>query len=238
VSTPSADDILYVNDIDCTGGSSGTCAAVGATMTGAVILASGSGPSGSWSDQTPSGLSGYVTNGIPIEINNSGLLPNTYATSVTAGATSNATQLPVLYPFASGYSLWAADCQTEAQSLSSYTAQAATIPGGTSGVTVPLGLLSLQLTHAATGLPYFNATVTITAATSGCPADTYTLQTTDAAGLSRTEVPYGTYSVSINGSTKIATLVVSGNSSAVQVTSGSTTTTTTYTLPTPVPVSA
>ena len=34
---PSTDAVLYFDDVDCTGGASGTCSAVGATPTGAVV---------------------------------------------------------------------------------------------------------------------------------------------------------------------------------------------------------
>ena len=76
---PTADYIHYFGDIDCTSGASGTCAAVGATPNGAVILTSVNGPAGNWSDTTPTGSipvnsTGTITNGIPIEINNNDLV--------------------------------------------------------------------------------------------------------------------------------------------------------------------
>ena len=106
VGLPTANPALYLSNIDCTtSGSPIYCSAVGAGPTGAVELTSSNGLNGSWSDQTPSGLSGNVANGIPVEINNTSLLPSAYANVVTAGASTNITQLPDLYPFNGGYGL-------------------------------------------------------------------------------------------------------------------------------------
>lgn len=241
VTLPSTDSgLLYFDAVSCTL-TSGTCSAVGATPSSAVILSSNAGPGGTWSDGTPSGLAGYHPTGIPIEINNSGLSPSPYVNAVTAGYSGAITQLPLLYPFQAGYSMWAGDCSAETNSYN--VAQATTIPGGTSGVTagmsspvVPLGIFSLAVTHKSgsnIGLPDVAATVSLTAATSACAADVYSLQATGADGLSRTEVPYGTYSLSVAG-TSVGTLVVNGNTVVFTPTSGSPTT---YTLPTPVAVS-
>jgi hypothetical protein len=240
VTLPAGDNVLYFDGVACTSGAPSNCAAVGATSTGGVILSSSTGPSGSWSDGTPNSLAGYHPTGIPIEISNSSLSPSSYVNAVQPGYVSSIAQLPLLFPFQAGYSMWAGDCPAEGVTYG--VAQAATIPGGTSGVTpgmtspvVPLGQLSLQLKHAATGLSYSGAAVSLTATTSGtgCGADTYTLQTTGADGLSRTEVPFGSYTLSIAGSSA-GTLVVGRSSNVFTPTSGSATT---YALPTPVAVS-
>ncbi len=241
-SLPSGDSVLYFDGIDCTQGASATCSAVGATPTGAVILSTTGGPSGTFSDVTPTNASaataqaGYVTSGVPIEVSNSGLLPTTYGTAVTAGAATNVTSSPglLLYPFTGGYQVFAGDCQAEG-TLSYTSVQAATQPGGTTNITVPMGLLSISVTHSGTGLPYAGATLTLTSTTTGCNYDQYTLQPAGADGLSRTEVPFGTYLLSINGSaTPYGTLVVSGSNTVLSgtMTGG------TFTLPTPVPASA
>ena len=242
VTLPSADSgLLYFDSAACTTAVSGTCSAVGATPTGAVILSSSTGPSGTWSDGTPTGLGGNYPAGVPIEINNSSLAPSAYVNAVTAGYSGAITQLPLLYPFQAGYSMWAGDCSAETNSYN--VSQATTIPGGTSGTTtgmpspvVPLGLLSLAVTHktgASIGLPDSGATVSLTAATSACAADVYTLQSTGADGLSRTEVPYGTYALTVGG-TSVGTVVVNGNTAVFTPSGGSATT---VTLPTPVGVS-
>ncbi len=246
---PSQDQVLYFDDIDCTLGASGTCSAVGATPTGAVVLTSATGPgaSGGWSDQTPTGLSGTVALGVPIEISNtslnSGLAGSqTSVNAVTAGASPNAPQLPVLFPFQGGYSMFAGDCPGESNAYN--VALATTIPGGVSGSTVgmasptvPLGLLSVKVTSPTTGLPHSSVTLQLKAtAVAGCGTDTYNLQTTGVDGLSRIEVPFGSYSLYVNGSsTAYGTAVVAGNSVVLTLALvGSST----FVLPTPVAVGA
>lgn len=248
VSLPAADNVLYFDDIDCTAGASATCAAVGATPSGSVVVTSTNSPSGTWSDQTPTGLTGYTTSGVPIEINNTSLAPSQYVTAVTAGGSTNTAVLPTLYPFTNGYGLWAGDCQAESNSYN--TTQAATTPGGTSGITsgmstptVPLGLAAVQVVHKTgtlIGLPYSGVALTlkVPSNSNGCGQDTYTLQSTGADGLSRTLVPFGTYNVYVNGSgTLYGSLVVAGSTETLTVISG-TTVTTTATLPNPVTVGA
>ena len=216
VPLPSSDYLLYFDDIDCTLGASATCAAVGATPTGAVILSSANGPIGPWADTTPTGTVpvntvGTVAAGVPIEISNPALVsPNT--TAVSQGASANVTMLPNLYPFSAGYSLWAGDCASQYFTYNAVTPS--TQPGGTTNVAVPLGLLSLQVLHLATGLPYAGATLIIKSATAGCAAgESYTLQGAGADGLSRTAVPYGSYTLYINGSSaSYGTVTVSANS--------------------------
>jgi hypothetical protein len=89
----------------------------------------------------------------------------------------------------------------------------------------------VKVAHTATGLPYSGATLTIKTLLSGCNVDTYVLQPAGPDGLSRTEVPFGTYQLYLNGSaTSSGTVVVAGNTATV----GSAT----YTLPTPVAASA
>ena len=84
VGIPQANPALYLSDIDCTtSGSPIYCSAVGATESGAVVLTSSNGPTGAWADQTPNGLSGYAVQGVPVEINNTNLLPSSFANVVT-----------------------------------------------------------------------------------------------------------------------------------------------------------
>jgi hypothetical protein len=219
VNLPTANPALYLSDIDCTTSGAPTyCSAVGASATGAVELSSSNGPAGTWSDQTPAGLTGNAAQGVPVEINNTNLLPNPYATEVTAGASPNVSLLPDLYPFNGGYGLFAGDCSAELGAGSFNVSQAPTIPGGSSNVTVPLGLISVQALHASgasVGLPYAGATVKLTASTAGCNGDVYTLQAAGPDGLSRTEVPYGHYTLSVTGTATVTLPVVVGGSSVV-----------------------
>jgi Tfp pilus assembly protein PilV len=231
---PTGNPALYLTGIGCVQTGTTYCSAVGAGASGAVELVSSGGPTGTWSDETATGLSGLTTTGVPVEINNANLKPSTYQTFITAGwTTPPATPLPPLYPFINGYSTFAGDCQNESVPGLNVV-QATTIPGGTSSATVPLGLLSVQVLHStgnSIGLPYA-ATLSLqsTATGLGCGADIYPLQSAGVDGLSRTEVPYGTYTLTITtagGTTAVSSVNVGGSS----VTVGAST----YLLPTPIP---
>ena len=122
-------------------GANATCAAVGATAAGPVVLSTATGPDGTWNDVTPSSLPGAVVTGIPVETAPSGT--TSWSTQVVAGTTPNATTIPtVLYPQANGYSIAAGDCPAEATSTAIANLNSA--PGGTATATVPLGLLPLH----------------------------------------------------------------------------------------------
>ncbi|HEY5108134.1 MAG TPA: hypothetical protein VII96_00840 [Acidimicrobiales bacterium] len=220
---PASDTVQYFVGVSCerpASAANATCAAVGSTAGGPVILSTGTGPSGTWSDVTPPSLPGSTVTGIPLETSPSGTV--SWTTQIAAGQTPNASTLPnVLYPQANGYSIVAGDCASEASSTAIANLNAA--PGGTASATVPLGLLNLQLIGS-TGAPVSGATVTITSMT--CPgSDAYNLPVTDATGATMTSVPYGSYSYTVTqGSTAVAhtavTLQVGANSVQVQTTSG------------------
>ena len=212
---------LYLNDIDCVQTGTAVCSAVGAGATGAVQLVSTGGPAGSWSDQTAIGLSGLTTTGIPVALQNTNLLPSQIQTLVSAGwSVPPAQPLPPVYPFNNGYSVFAGDCIAESQIGSGFgVTHVATVPGGSASTTVPLGVVSILALHATTnsvGLPYAGATFSLTSTTaSPCLVDSYPLQTAGADGLSRTEVPFGTYTLTVHtsASTTTVTNVVVGGSS-------------------------
>ena len=132
---PSGSTVLYYTGVACeapASASRSTCAAAGATASGPIIVSSSTGPSGTWTSQTPSALANTPTNsanttgtsplnatvtGIPLEITPAAI--SNWTTPVSAGAASNATELPnTLYPYSSGYSVAAGDCQAEANSTS------------------------------------------------------------------------------------------------------------------------
>jgi hypothetical protein len=231
---PTGNPALYLTGVSCVQTGATYCGAVGAGASGAVELVSTAGPGGTWSDETATGLSGLTATGIPVEINNANLTPNTYQNFISPGwATSPASPLPPLFPFINGYSMYAGDCQSE--SLPGLNVvQANTVPGGTSSSTVPLGLLSVQVLHStgnSIGLPYA-ATLSLqsTATGSGCGADSYPLQSAGTDGMSRTEVPFGSYTLTIitaGGTTTVSNVTVGGSSVTVGLS--------TYLLPTPVP---
>jgi trimeric autotransporter adhesin len=225
VSLPTSNPALYLSGISCTTSGSPTyCSAVGASATGAVVLSSNSGPTGSWAAVTPANLTGSYVQGVPIEANNSNLSPNPSATVVPAGGATDATSLPDIYPFSGGYSLLAGDCYTspELGAGSFNVAQATTTPGASSSATIPLGMIEVQVLHASgaqIGFPYSGATLTLTStATAPCGTDSYTLPTTGPDGLSRTAVPYGSYTLTVTTSsstTTVANVTVGGSSVTV-----------------------
>ncbi len=230
-SLPTGNPALYIGGVSCVATGTTTCTAVGASATGTVELVSTAGTTGTWSDQTANGMTGLPTTGIPVEINNANLQPSPYQTFITPGwSTPPAQPFFPLYPFTSGYNVFAGDCSAE--SITGLNvAQAPTIPGGSSSTTVPLGLLSVQVLHSSgnsVGLPYA-ATLSLLATTSGCGPDTYPLQPAGVDGLSRTEVPYGTYTLTITtagGTTTVTNVTVGGSSVSIGATG--------YPLPTPI----
>jgi Tfp pilus assembly protein PilV len=219
-------DIQYYVGVACESppsASQSTCAAVGATASGPVVTTSANGPAGPWSDQTPSSLSGAYVSGIPVATS-AGSSGN-WTNPVAAGQPN--TTLGYLYPQPLGYSVAAADCAAEANAAPSATLSA--LAGGSASVTIPLGLIPLQVVGP-TGSPVAGATITLTAATPSCPADTYTLPATDPSGLSQTSVPYGSYAYTITAGATSVTGTIQVNTNSVAIGG-----TTTY-LPTPVEV--
>jgi len=221
-SIPAQENLQYVLGVSCAalGSPNGICAAVGATPAGPAVLTSSTGTGGTWSDVTPTSLKGQVVTGIPIEIAPSGT--SSWTNPIQSVQAANATTIPYpLYPHAPGYSIAAGDCPAEATSTAIANMNAP--PGGTARVTVPLGLLPLQLVGP-TGTPVPGATVTLTNTTCGA-ADSYDLPVTDATGATMASVPYGTYSYTVTqGSTAVAHTSVTitvGASTVVVTTAGS-----------------
>jgi Tfp pilus assembly protein PilV len=221
VTIPAGDNLQYVVGVSCgTPPAAATCAAVGATQAGPVVLTSTTGPGGTWSDNTPLSSAGEVVAGIPLETAPSGT--SSWTPQVPSGGTTNATTLPtILYPQAPGYSIAAGDCPVEATSTAIANLNAP--PGGSADVTVPLGLLPLQLVGP-TGAPVSGATITLTSTQCG-GTDSYNLPVTDATGITMASVPYGTFSYTVTqGSSAVAhtsVTIVVGASTVVVSTAGS-----------------
>ena len=228
VAPPSGVSVQFYTGVACQGlpSSSGSnCAAAGATLTGPVVLASSTGPAGSWTNVTPSSLPGAKVSGIPIETAPAGT--TSWTTQVAAGH-GTVTVLPnVLYPQPGGYSVVAGDCAGEGNAAPAGTLTA--LPGGTGTTTVPLGLISLQLLGA-TGAPVSGASITLTSTTCGSGyADAYNMPVTDGYGQSVISVPYGSYSYTVTqggSSTAHTTITLTvGPSAVVETVSGGATTT-------------
>jgi Tfp pilus assembly protein PilV len=205
--------VLYYTSVSCVapGGGGSTCAAAGATANGPIIATTSAPNSSSWNLQTPSSLPGRTVNGIPLETSPASLASWTTQVTQAQAKPTNATSLSsVFYPLATGYSIVAGDCATEANNYSTTSLSAS--PGGTASPTVPLGLLPLRVVSG--GTPVGGATITLTS--TQCSPDTYNMPATDASGMSRNSVPYGNYSVAVNG-TAVATISMSSNSVTVTV---------------------
>ncbi|HEX3839385.1 MAG TPA: prepilin-type N-terminal cleavage/methylation domain-containing protein [Acidimicrobiales bacterium] len=204
---------LYLTGISCTptvSPATSTCSAVGASASGATIMMSTGGPAGPWNDRSADpglAMTGSPTSSIPIELGTPGLKKtggslgfwNAVVGTTAAGTIIPlTTSIPTIFPFATGYGVAAGDCLTEYQAVSVGTGLASTVPGATSvtATTVPLAVLPIQVNSSA-GAAESGDVVTLTATTSGCTGDKYTLQPTGPDGFSRTEVPFGTYSLSV-----------------------------------------
>ena len=224
VAVPQTDAVQYYLGVACESPASAaeaTCAAVGATPDGPAVLTTGTGPSGAWSDQTPTTLTGLVVTGIPLETAIAGT--SAWMTQVQQGGTSNATSFgaTILYPQPGGYSIAASDCPAVPTSFVSSTASLQAPAGGTADVTVPLQLLPLELVNGS-GAPVSGVTVTLTS--NSCPgSDSYNMQPTDATGVTMDSVPYGTYSYTVTkGTTAVAhtNIAITVGQNSIQVATG------------------
>lgn len=238
VTASASNEIEYVYGVSCEPtADGGTCAAVGATPNGPVVMATSGGPGGTWSVETPSGLDGNYVSGIPVEVaQNSTSTAANWSTQVSyqaPPASGNATSLPKpLYPAPNGYAVAAGDCPGEAGA--GPTGSDVVEPGGTASTIIPMGDLPIEVnTLNANGIyvPVTGATVSLTAtsqsyvpptsSTSGawnnCPGDTYSLPSTGPDGLSRSAVPFGLYTLTITSgaSTTSQTIMVGSGSSSV-----------------------
>ena len=87
---PATGTVQYFDGLACVARASSYCAAVGATTTSAVLLGSVMGSPATWSlDQTPGGLSGLSTSGVPLQLD----YGIKFATENAAGGGGNPAQL-------------------------------------------------------------------------------------------------------------------------------------------------
>ena len=158
-----------------------------------------------WSSVTVNSPGLFASN-LPISVSNS--QTNTFFVACTAGTCpSPSGSIGPLFPFASGYSIGAGNCSQE---LLNAAAQTTSVPGTSSATapteTLPLGLLPIEVVNSS-GLPIPGATVTATVddpalpngvACNGAPG--YVMPTTGPDGLSRMDVMYETYTISVHDS--------------------------------------
>jgi len=228
---------VLLSGLACT--STTACEAAGATETGAVLLDDTSSTpvfSGSASLSLLTGSSaptGLAIDNPPILISNLNLQPSTTLELVAATvAAAPVTSIGPLFPFSSGYSVAVGECASE---LSAASASASTTPGAISPstseatVTLPLGLLPIQVVSSSTGAAVSGATVTIAdtcslplTPLSGTNPTNYSLPNTTVDGLSRADVIYGTYNVTVALGSANANYAVTVSPTSVTV--GSTTT--------------
>jgi hypothetical protein len=157
-----------------------------------------------WSPAVPA-----AATGVPVSVGNNGLQPY-HLFSFAAGTTS----LTPLYPYTSGYELFAGNC-TDADPLGVntsgtrfYPSATSTVipvsPGGSASGTVPLYSLTVKVTDTL-GVPVGGATVQATATGGTCPAGNpvFGLATTlVVTGLSVTGVPLGHLTINVTSGTK------------------------------------
>jgi hypothetical protein len=156
------------------------------------------------------------TTAIPATIGNSGILPSGVASFPT---TAGSAAIGPVWPFASGYSTWAGSCSDSDPALNGGR-PAAVIPAKGSTTSVNAALQGLAITLVKNGNPV-NAPVTATyAGTGSCPAgDSVINLGTSAGGVLNTSLPYGNWTISVNGGGLTDSQLVSvGASGAVALT--------------------
>jgi hypothetical protein len=207
-----------------------------------------------------SDLSGLFLDNPPLMVSNANLQPNTtIEMSAPTTANGPQTQVGPLFPFASGYSVAVGYCASEltTASASASTTPGATPSTSPAAPTVilPMGILPIEATTSA-GVPISGATISIvdtTCSSASSPAEltplssgsypalssppsspsnptSYSMPTTGVDGLSRIDVIYGTYSVTVTSGSTHATTTVTVNPTSIVVGS------TTYYMPAFVPI--
>lgn len=148
--------------------------------------------------------------GMPITLNNANQLPGASkaftATTPTAGA-----DLKNLFPFASGYAIWAGDC-ADAQPATALTVAAP--QGGSVSATVPVAPIDVTVAGAAAGVIVLAQHAADTACTT---AEQYTLGATDATGVVHAALPAGTWTITAGKGSASVPLTAGSTATAVAV---------------------
>jgi hypothetical protein len=227
---PSGIAPVYFAGVACTSTGS-TCAAPGASLTGAIFL-SATLAGATWEKDTPSGLVGMSLDDTPISVYNVNLSPLTIQ-EMAAPSSGNVSAIGPLFPFTSGYQVAAAECAAQ---VTPTATSVSSIPRGTATAALAMGLLPIEVVSA-TGVPVAGATVTITPACTkltppagSADQTSFSLERTGPSGLSETAVMYGPYTVSVTSGALTATATITVAQTGTEV--GSVTTQ----LPSPVVV--
>lgn len=125
-------------------------------------------------------------------------------TGTYAGSGSTATAQP-LFPFASGYTAWAGICSDADPGVSNRGPWFPTDPGTSGSGVLTLAGFNVTARSATTGIALPGVSVMATHPADGAPqgcssVSTYTLPgTTDATGVLRASLPYGTWQLKVSG---------------------------------------
>ena len=139
-----------------------------------------------------------------ITLANTGIQPTG---TMVVTATSATTQVRKLWPFASGYTMWATCPAADPGASGSRVGPAVPAPGGTVSATIQFTPVDVWV-YDSGGNPVANGSVTATSSVcSSSPDSSLTLGTTDATGHLTTSLPHGTWTVTSGvGSTSPLTI--------------------------------
>jgi hypothetical protein len=167
---------------------------------------------------TPAGPpTAAVPAGVALTVANSNLTVGTKSFSETSTGTGTPRTVTPLFPYSSGYQVWAGDCADADPALYTGGSRGPALiasPGGSAAGTAALGVVDVTVRRTSvTGTLESNATVSgIHAAGTGCTAgETLTSATRTTSGLLRLALPYGTWTIRATTTTR------SGASAAIQV---------------------
>jgi hypothetical protein len=153
-------------------------------------------------------VTAVIPSGIAMTVANSNLTVGTKSFSQAATGSGTTRTITPLFPYASGYQVWAGDCADA--DPASYTggsrgAVLASNPAGTTTGSANLDAVDVTVRFTTLlGLPVANATITAThTAGTGCTGgNTLTTTTrTDINGKLRLALPYGTWTIRATGTT-------------------------------------
>ena len=218
-SLPSGLTAQFVTGASCFGpGVSYSCATAAGSEAGQAVLGETTNPQAtagaSWSataiPNTPSSSSyeaGVTATTAPVSVDStkSGIFTTPVGTS-SCGSGGTCGWIGPLFPFQSGYQVGAGICGPAEPTISVPTASQSWLPGtaalgsSTPTVTLPLGLLPIDVVNSTTGQPISGATVKLTLdnATSACNGPSpYTMPSTGSDGVTREQVIEDTYSVQV-----------------------------------------
>jgi type II secretory pathway pseudopilin PulG len=165
---------------------------------------------------TPSGAVAAIPSGIAMTVANTKLTVGTKSFPEASTGSGTTRTVTPLFPYASGYQVWAGDCaDADPQFFTggSRGAFLATNRGATTSGSAALDAIDVSVTSGgSSGSALKNTTVSVQAihggtATAGCTGgETLTSSIkTDGSGKLRIAVPYGTWSVKVTSGTKSAT---------------------------------